>query len=146
MSGYDLPACNAVLNGTSAILLVAGFVAVRLRRLGLHKVLMLCAFACSGIFLASYLYYHFGVRGGEATRYTATGWQRTSYLLILLTHTVLAACVAFMAPTTIYIGLTNRLQKHRKLARLTFPIWLYVSVTGVLIYWILRDHYPTGPG
>jgi len=140
MSGHDLPLVNATLNGTSAVLLVLGYVAIKTRRVTAHKAAMLTALAVSAAFLASYLTYHFGVRGGEETKYT--GEWRAVYYTILLSHVVLAIAVAVMAPWTALLGLRGRLGRHVKLARWTLPIWLYVSVSGVAVYLFLKDFYP----
>ncbi len=137
MHGEDLPAVNAALNATSAVLLVAGYVAIRRRSIRLHKTCMLTALAVSAVFLGCYLYYHFVVKNGRPTPFTGTGWIRYSYFTILLTHTILAVTVAPLAITTAYLGLRNRLLRHVKLARWTLPIWLYVSITGVVVYWML---------
>lgn len=142
MSGYDLPAANAVLNATSTVLIVAGYLAVRARRIRLHQGLMLTALATSALFLASYLFYHFVVRSGEATRYD--GDFRSVYLALLLSHTVLAAVAAPMVLATAFLAISGRIDRHRRLAKITLPIWLYVSVTGVVIYFILKDLYPKG--
>ncbi len=130
----DLPALNATLNGTTALLLSSGYVMVRRRRLLAHKACMLSAFGVSVLFLASYLYYHahVGVRHFEGR-----GWLRPVYLAILLTHTVLAAAIVPLAVTTIYFGLRSRHPAHQRLARWTLPIWLYVSLTGVVVYLLL---------
>ena len=135
--GEDLPAVNAVLNASSAVLLVAGFVAIRKRAVGAHKTCMLSALGVSAIFLSSYLYYHFVVKDGHPTPFTGEGWIRIAYFTILLTHTILAVTVAPLALTTAYFGLSNKLARHMKLARWTLPIWLYVSITGVVVYWML---------
>jgi protein SCO1/2/putative membrane protein len=139
---YRLPGVNACLNATSAVLLTLGYLVVRRRRIALHKVLMLTALVVSTVFLASYLYYHFVVRGGEPTRFRGPDLARYTYLTILLTHTVLAAAVAPLALVTTYLGLRDRLARHVKVARWTLPIWLYVSVTGVVIWWMLYRLYP----
>lgn len=137
-----LPGVNAVLNTTCALLLVVGYVAVRRRWIGLHKTCMMAALAVSAIFLSSYLYYHFVVRGGEPTRLQGPDGVRVVYFAILLSHTVLAVVVAPLALFTAYAGLRNRLQRHVKVARWTLPIWLYVSVTGVVVYVMLYRLYP----
>lgn len=100
----DLPAVNAVLNGLAAVLLVAAYVAIRRRRIRLHQGLMIAAFSTSVVFLASYLYYHFVVKDGRPTHFTAEGWPKATYLTILLTHTILAVAVAVLAPLTLYLG------------------------------------------
>lgn len=143
MTGYDLPIVNACLNGSAAILLLIGYVAIKRRYVTVHKVAMLTALAVSAMFLAGYLYYHIAVRGGQATRYDAQGWERAGYLALLLSHTVLAAVAAPLALVTATLGCMGRLKSHVWIARVTLPIWLYVSLTGVSIYWILKDHYPT---
>jgi uncharacterized membrane protein YozB (DUF420 family) len=138
----DLPSVNAALNATCAVLLVLAYAAIRARRVRLHQALMLTAFAVSVVFLASYLYYHFVVKDGRPTKFTTEGWPRTVYLTVLLTHTVLAALVAVLAPVTLVLGFGATTNRHKRLARWTLPIWLYVSVTGVVVYWMLYRLYP----
>ncbi|MEO8274580.1 MAG: DUF420 domain-containing protein [Thermoanaerobaculia bacterium] len=130
----ELPTLNAALNATSAVLLVLGFLFIRARRIDAHRRTMLAAFTCSIVFLVSYLVYHFQV---GSVRFPGTGTVRTVYLAILLTHTVLAATVPVLATITLFRGLARRFDRHRRIARWTFPIWLYVSVTGVVVYWML---------
>ena len=141
IASEDLPSLNALLNATCAILLVGGYLAIRRDAVTLHKTLMLTALAVSVLFLTSYLYYHFAIKHGEPTRFSGEGWPKTVYLAILLSHTVLAAVAAPMAVTTAYLGLRGRLDRHVRLARWTLPIWLYVSVTGVIVYWMLYQLY-----
>jgi len=131
---HDLPAANALLNGTSFVLLLIGYVLIRRGRRDAHRRFMLAAFACSILFLSSYLIYHAQV---GSVRFQGTGPLRTVYLSILLTHTVLAAAVPFLAAITLSRGLRGRFEKHRSIARVTLPIWMYVSVTGVVIYLML---------
>ena len=131
----DLPAINAVLNATSAVLLTTGFVAIRSGRRDLHRACMLGAFAVSLAFLACYLVHHVHIGGSK--RFTGTGAMRTFYFSLLISHTVLAAAVPVLATVTLARGLRGNLEQHRRLARWTLPIWLYVSVTGVAIYWML---------
>jgi protein SCO1/2/putative membrane protein len=138
-----LPAFNALLNGVSALLLACGFVAIRRRWVLLHKACMLSALLVSGLFLASYLYYHLVIKQGEPTRFTGVGGVRIVYFGILLSHTVLAAIVAPLALFTAYQGLRDRLARHVWIARWTLPLWLYVSVTGVVVYWMLYHLYPS---
>src|SRR5262249_22005307 len=126
--GVDLPSVNATLNGISALLLIVGYAAIRRRRIALHKACMLAALGGSVLFLASYLYYHLVVRQGQPTSSTGTGWVRTVYFAILLSHTVLAALVAPLALFTASQALRGRLARHVRVARWTLPIWLYVSV------------------
>ena len=130
----DLPALNAILNSIAAVLLVWGFVLIRRGRKGTHRRVMIAAFTVSVLFLVSYLVYHAGV---GTVPFQKTGAIRTVYLTILFTHTVLAAAVPPLAIVTLVRGLRGRFDRHRRLARWTLPIWLYVSVTGVVVYWML---------
>jgi putative membrane protein len=129
-----LPAVNAILNATAAALLVWGFLLIRRRRIEAHRRAMLAAFATSCVFLVCYLVYHYQV---GTVRFQHTGALRALYLSILGTHTVLAAAVPVLAVITLNRGLSARYDRHRKLARWTLPIWLYVSVTGVVVYLML---------
>ena len=142
----DLPAVNATLNATSGLLLVVGRAAISRLKVGVHKTCMLTALGVSAAFLASYLYYHIVVRHGQPTRFTGEGAARLVYFTVLLSHTVLAVTVAPLALITAYLGLRDRIDKHRRLARWTYPIWLYVSVTGVIVYWMLYHLYPPSDG
>jgi len=130
----DLPTLNALLNGTSAALLVTGWLLIRAGRRDAHRRAMTAAFACSVLFLVSYLTYHAQM---GSVRFTGRGSVRTVYLAILLTHTVLAAAVAPLAVTAFLLARKGRFETHRKLARWTLPLWLYVSVTGVVVYVML---------
>jgi len=94
------------------------------------------------VFLASYLYYRFAVKGGEPTRFTTPGWPRAVYFAVLGTHTALAVVVAVMAPVTLVLGFNAANNRHKRIARWTLPVWLYVSVTGVVVYWMLYHLYP----
>jgi uncharacterized membrane protein YozB (DUF420 family) len=134
VSFADLPTVNALLNATAATLLVTGFFLIRSGRRDAHRRAMTAAFACSVLFLVSYLVYHFEV---GSVRFQGTGTVRTVYLSILLTHTVLATAVPFLAVATLVLARRERFDAHRRLARVTLPIWLYVSVTGVVIYLML---------
>jgi putative membrane protein len=134
-----LPAVNAALNGTSAVLLASGFVAIRRRRVRIHRACMLAAFTTSILFLVSYLTYHLQV---GTTHFPGQGWVRPFYFALLGTHTVLAALIPFLAVTTLAFALAARFARHARLARWTFPLWLYVSVTGVAIYVMLYWLYP----
>lgn len=131
---HQLPTVNATLNGIAFFLLLIGFALIRSRRVEAHRVVMLAAFACSVLFLVSYLVYHAQV---GSVRFPGTGLARTVYLGILLTHTVLAAAVPVLALITLFRALRRRFDRHRAIARWTLPIWLYVSATGVVIYWML---------
>ncbi len=135
----DLPTVNASLNAASALLLVVGYLLVRRRRLAAHRAVMLAAFACSTLFLVSYLVYHFQV---GSVRFQGTGAVRRLYFAVLLSHTVLAAAVPFLAVITLVRALRERFDRHRAIARWTLPIWLYVSATGVAVYWMLYRMAP----
>lgn len=130
----DLPAVNATLNATAAVLLVWGYTLVRRRKYQAHRRVMQAAFGVSVAFLICYLAYH--AQAGSV-RFQKTGPLRAVYLTILLTHTMLAALVPFLAGVTLYRGWTDQRLKHRRIARWTLPIWLYVSITGVVVYWML---------
>jgi uncharacterized membrane protein YozB (DUF420 family) len=135
----DLPAVNATLNGVSGLLLIAGFIAIKKRRTGLHRGLMISALASSILFLTSYLYYH---SQAGTTRFTGQGWVRPLYFTILTSHTILAMVIVPLVIATVYFALSERFPKHRRIARLTLPIWLYVSVTGILVYLMLYQLFP----
>ena len=134
MDVRDLPAVNAVLNATATVLLLTGYWLIRTGKREAHRKVMLAAFGTSILFLICYLVYHFQV---GSVRFQKEGTIRTVYLSILLTHTVLAATVPFLAVVTLRRAFAARFDKHRKIAKWTLPIWLYVSVTGVVIYWML---------
>jgi len=131
---HALPAVNASLNALAAVLLVTGWVLIRRRKITAHRAVMLTAFACSILFLTSYLYYHFHV---GSVHFQGTGPVRTVYFTILISHTILAAAVPVLAVITLVRALKRKFPKHRAIARWTLPIWLYVSVTGVVVYWML---------
>jgi uncharacterized membrane protein YozB (DUF420 family) len=130
----SLPTLNAILNAVAAAFLLTGWALIRRGRMRAHRAAMLAALACSVAFLTSYLIYHFQV---GSVRFQGTGAIRTVYLTILLTHTVLAAAVPFLAAITLTRALRRHFPRHRAIARWTLPIWLYVSVTGVVVYWML---------
>ena len=134
ISVRDLPALNAVLNASAAGLLVWGYTLIRRRRKVTHRKVMLAAFTVSCLFLVSYLVYHYQV---GSVRFQKTGAIRALYLSILATHTVLAAMVPPLAILTLSRALSGRFDRHRRIARWTLPIWLYVSVTGVVVYAML---------
>jgi len=139
----NLPAVNAALNAVAATLLVAGYVAIKLGRAEkLHRNLMLTAFGVSVLFLGCYLTYHALTTVVNKFPLTAPTAVRYTYYLILFTHIILAATVPFLASFTIWLGLKGRRERHRRWARWTFPIWLYVSITGVIIYFLLYQLYP----
>jgi protein SCO1/2/putative membrane protein len=134
-----LPTLNAILNGSSGVLLCLGYVLIRLRRVRLHVVCMLTAVGVSALFLLSYLYYH-AYHG--ATPFTGQGWVRLIYFGILLSHTILAVVVVPLVLVTLYQAWRKRFERHRWIARWTLPAWLYVSVTGVLVYLFLYHFFP----
>jgi uncharacterized membrane protein YozB (DUF420 family) len=139
----SLPTVNALLNSTCAVLLVLGYRMIRARRIDAHRACMAGALAVSALFLASYLTYHYFA---GATPFGHEGeWIRTVYFAVLLSHTVLAALVPPMALVTVYRALRDDLSRHRRIARWTLPIWLYVSVTGVLVY-VMLYHVPGATG
>lgn len=141
----DLPGINATLNGIATILLVIGFYLIRRGRWKAHRNVMLAAFGMSVLFLISYLTYHY-LRGGLTTPFGGEGAVLIGvYRFILFSHIILAALVPFLAIITLSRGLRNRVTAHRKIARWTLPIWLYVSITGVVVYLMLYVWYPA-PG
>ena len=130
----NLPTVNALLNSISAILLATGYMFVRRRQLAAHRVCMLAAFGTSGLFLLSYLIYHFNV---GSVAFTGQGWIRFTYFTILISHVILAVTVLPLALLTLNHAMRERFDRHRNIARLTLPIWMYVSVTGVVVYVML---------
>jgi uncharacterized membrane protein YozB (DUF420 family) len=134
MSVHDLPSVNAALNALAAILLVTGYILIRRKQIQTHRKVMIAAFATSSVFLVCYIVYHVQV---GSVHFPGTGIIRTVYFSILGTHTLLAATVPVLAIITLSRGLGGRFDKHRKIARWTLPIWLYVSVTGVVVYLML---------
>lgn len=128
------PALNASLNGLSALLLITGYSFIRRKNVLVHRAFMGAAFLTSVVFLFSYLGYHYRV---GSVRFTGQGWLRPVYFSILLTHTVLAALVPVLAIITLSRALRGHFERHRKIARWTLPIWLYVSITGVVVYLML---------
>jgi len=134
VSVHDLPALNATLNATSGILLLVGYALMRARRIEQHRRCMIAAFVASSLFLISYVIYHAQV---GSVRFTRQGFVRPLYFGILITHVTLAAAVLPMAILTLSRGLARRYPQHRRIARWTWPIWMYLSVTGVLVYVLL---------
>ena len=135
-----LPGVNAGLNAVSTVLLICGYVLIRRGNRSLHKRVMLWAFAVSILFLCSYLTYHFALvhfTGSGSKEFPRDHPARPFYLGLLLSHVILAATVPVLASITIYRGLKEQWKRHKKLATVTFPIWLYVSITGVIIYFML---------
>jgi putative membrane protein len=139
LSVTDLPALNAALNATSAILLTSGYRFIRRRQITAHKRCMLAACATSALFLLSYLTYHYYV---GSMPFRGQGWVRPLYFTILISHTTLAAAIVPLALTTLFRAWKADFRRHARLARWTLPIWLYVSVTGVIIYVMLYQLFP----
>lgn len=137
-----LPGLNAALNGLCGALLLAGFAFIRRRRIDAHRACMGAAFATSALFLASYVTLHLYV---GSTPFPGSGWVRAVYLSILVSHAVLAAAVVPLAIVTLYRALRGDFEGHARVARRTLPVWLYVSVTGVVVYLMLYHLYPQVP-
>lgn len=134
MTIHDLPVVDATLNALSGVLLLAGYLFIRSGRVKQHRLCMLSAFATSSVFLVCYLIYHAQV---GSVRFTREGFVRPLYFTILVTHVVLAATIVPLAVATLTLAIKRRFHQHRRLARWTFPVWMYVSVTGVLVYVLL---------
>jgi putative membrane protein len=133
-----LPAVNAVLNSLTAVCLVAGYYFIRQKQVLRHRTMMGTAFALGGLFLLSYVAYH---SQGEETRYGGVGTMRYVYFFLLATHIILAAVTVELVLFTLYFALTGQYAKHKRIARWAFPIWLYVSVTGVIVYLMISPYY-----
>lgn len=145
MSYTDLPLLNAALNSAAAVLLLAGYINIRRGREAAHRICMVGALAMSAVFLASYLYYHYAMQRehGEAhTRFLKPEWFRPIYLAILITHLIGAFAIVPMVLMTVSRAFRRRFDQHKKIARWTWPIWMYVSVTGVVIYVLLYQIFP----
>jgi uncharacterized membrane protein YozB (DUF420 family) len=139
LSLTDLPAVNAILNATSAILLSTGYRFIRRRQVSAHKRCMMAAFGTSTLFLISYLTYHYHV---GSRPFQGQGWVRPLYFTILISHTILAAIIVPLALITLYRAWKAEFVTHARVARWTLPIWLYVSITGVIIYVMLYQLFP----
>ncbi len=145
MNIFIMPAINASLNAASAVLLAAGFVFIKKGNKSAHRACMVSAFGTSVVFLACYLFYHFSLywtyhRG--PTRFLHPHWFRPIYIFILSTHTVLAMVIVPLILSTLWMAAKGRFETHRKLARWTWPLWMYVSITGVLVYFLLYRIFP----
>jgi putative membrane protein len=133
-----LPAFNATINGTTAVLLLFSLYFIRRKRVAIHKRINITCFVLSGLFLVSYVTWHaFGVE----TRFPADHPWRTAYLVILVSHILLAAVVFPLVLVSFYFGLTNQVRRHRRIVRWSFPVWLYVAVTGVVVYLMISPYY-----
>ena len=129
-----LPGINASLNSVSALFLAIGYILIRRGRVAAHRFCMLSAFVTSTLFLVSYLIYHFQV---GSVPYEGQGWVRPFYFSILISHIILAAAIVPLALVTLVRAVRGKFERHKRIARWTLPIWLYVSVTGVIVYWML---------
>ena len=136
------PAWNASLNALSGVLLLTAYIFIRRKNIVMHKRFMLAACATSLLFLASYVTYH-AMRGGVVTKFSGPGSIKSFYLILLTSHTVLAVVIVPMAIASVVNGLRMRVPQHRRVARWTFPMWMYVSVTGVLVYFFLYHWFPS---
>jgi uncharacterized membrane protein YozB (DUF420 family) len=136
------PALNATLNGTSAVLLLAGRALIANGKIAAHRTCMIAAVVASGLFLSCYLIFHFEVGN---ILFLGQGWSRSVYFAILISHVTLAILIVPMAVITLSRGLKARYDKHRAIARWTWPLWMYVSVTGVLVYFMLYQWFPHSP-
>jgi len=137
-----LPTLNAILNATSGILITIGFFLIRRKQIAAHRSCMIGAVISSSLFLISYLVYHIGFKAG-VSRFMGTGWIRPVYFGILISHTILAITIVPLVAVTLTRALRGRFMLHRRIARWTFPMWLYVSVTGVIVYLMLYQFYPS---
>lgn len=140
MTLHNFPALNASLNATSALLMTAGYVAIKTRRVATHRVCMLGAVVVSAAFLVCYLIYH--LRRGEPTHFGGTGVIRGVYFAMLISHILLAMAIMPLVLRTLFLAVNGRFEQHRAWARWTFPLWYYVSVTGVLVYFSLYHWWP----
>ena len=135
---YFLPKLNAIINATCSMLLLASLYFIRNKKITQHKQINLITFALSSVFLISYVLFHYFVK---ETHYGGEGWMKTVYYFILITHITLAAIVLPLILLSFYRGLQMQVELHKKLARWSFPIWLYVTVTGVIVYWMIAPYY-----
>ena len=138
MTVQDLPSLNASLNSIAAVLLLSGYIAIKNNKRDLHRNLMVSALGVSALFLTSYLIYHYHV---PSKKFPDLGWIKTVYLIILIPHIILAAVMVPMILKTFWHAWKEDWESHKKIARITFPIWMYVSITGVIIYFMLYHWY-----
>ncbi len=136
---HKLPAVNATINACAFLCLVGSYRAVRNKNIALHQKLNTAALVLSALFLLSYVSYHITT---ESTPYCQEGWIRGVYFFVLLTHILMSAVIVPMVLTTFLLGLSNQVQKHRKWARITYPMWTYVTFTGVVVYFMISPCYP----
>lgn len=148
MQLQDLPLINAILNSCSALLLLAGYVAIKRDQKERHKRCMVSALITSTLFLTCYVIYHVGMQrvyGSAHTRFVDPAWFRPWYLALLASHLLLAITIVPMVLMTVYHAIRGNFEKHRKIARWTWPFWMYVSITGVVIYLLLYRIFPQTP-
>ncbi len=139
--GFDvriLPLINAVLNSFTTVFLLAGLISILRKQVGLHRFFIFCAFGSTALFLVTYLAYHFL---SDSTSYGGEGPMKSVYYFILITHIVLAAAIVPLALVTVFRALSGRIAQHRRIARWTMPLWLYVSITGVIVYLMISPYY-----
>ncbi len=141
MTVHDIPALNATLNSIATVLISVGYVLVKCGRLEAHRKVMLSAMAVSALFLVGYVSHKFMVRGVH-TPFGGEGAIRTVYYVMLITHILLAIAIAYLVPRTFWLAITGNLERHKAWAKWTFPIWFYVSITGVLVYFFLYQWWP----
>jgi putative membrane protein len=140
-SGLDvsfLPHLNAVFNTATAVSLGVGFYFIKTGNISMHKVMMIIAFALSSLFLVSYVIYH---ANAESTKFAGVGAIRYVYFFLLLSHILLAIVIVYFALRSLYFGLTKQYEKHKKVSKWTFPIWMYVAVSGVVVYLMISPYY-----
>jgi uncharacterized membrane protein YozB (DUF420 family) len=137
-----LPEINATLNALTGVLLVIAYILIRQKRIAAHRRFMIAACITAVVFLAGYVLNHY-LRHGIVTRFTAEGWVRPLYFTILISHTILAITIVPLVIITLRYGLRMRVAQHRRIARWTFPLWMYVSLTGVLVYFFLYQWFPS---
>ena len=140
MTAHDLPAVNATLNGLSAVFLACGYFFIKRGNKTAHRNCMMAALAASAIFLACYLTYHFTVK--TITHFVEPHWFRPFYLVLLASHTILAVVILPLIVATVIFAAKQNFERHKKIARWTWPLWMYVSVTGVLVYLLLYQIFP----
>lgn len=143
MTVQDFPALNASLNGASAVFMTVGYYFIRQKRTTAHRRCMLGACFVSAAFLACYVYYH--AMTGARTPFGGHGFIRVVYYAMLISHVILAMAIAYLVPKTLWLALKGQNERHRAWARWTFPMWYYVSVTGVLVYFFLYQWWPSAP-
>lgn len=146
MNVFDLPPINATLNAISTCLIATGWLAILRDRKRIHITCMVSALVCSTLFLACYLTYHFGMIhavGEGSVKFTTDGWIKPVYYVLLITHLVLAFTILPLVALTVIPALRARFDRHRRMGKITMPIWLYVSVTGVLVYFMLYQWFPS---